>query len=384
MRILISPNAFKGSLTASQAAEAIAQGIRPVLPEARLTLLPLSDGGDGLVDVLEYALGGKRIFCRVADPLGRKIKASFLLLDSDGSRLTAYGSRIAVIELASASGLVLLKSHERNPLRTTTYGTGELIRKAMDHGARMVLVGLGGSATNDGGAGLLRALGVRFLDGAGQALLGGAKMLLGLAQIDLKGLDSRTRRVQFVAVTDVRNCLLGRLGCSRVYGPQKGASSGQVSLLEKALSRYARIIQRDLGKRVGHVPGGGAAGGTGAGMQAFLSARIEPGAPLVFKYLGMQEHLKFADWIITGEGTLDRQSFYGKAPMELAYLARKHRKPVVVLCGRMEKGLQKRLESLGVVRVYSLMECGERNSMRRAGTLLKKLAFRATRECFCF
>jgi glycerate kinase len=292
----------------------------------------MADGGEGTAETIRAAVRGRRVVCRVRDPLGRPIRAAYALVDC---------SRTAVIETAAASGLALLAPRERDPLRATTFGTGELIRDALDRGVRAILLGLGGSATNDAGTGLARALGARFLDRHGRELPAGGAALARLARIDVARLDPRLRRVSFTAACDVRNPLTGPNGASAVYGPQKGATPGDVRRLDRALARFARVAARDLGRRVDRRPGAGAAGGLGAGLMAFLDAKIVPGVERVAACVELDRHLRGCDLVITGEGRLDAQSLQGKVPVGVARLAAARGIPAIALGGALGPGAER-------------------------------------------
>ena len=328
MRILVAPQEYKGTLSAREAAESIAIGVRRALPEADLDIAPVSDGGAGLVDVLLAATGGRSMRARVQDPLGREIEAGWGLLDD----------RTAMIEMAAAAGLVLLSEAERDPRLTTTYGVGQLIAAAMLAGARRIIVGAGGSATNDGGSGMAAALGARFLDAAGRDLPPGGAALARLERIDASRLDPRLREAEVVAATDVRNPLCGPEGASLIYGPQKGASPRLARELDAALRHYGEIIERDLGVAVLDVPGAGAAGGLGAGLLAFCGAEIRPGFDIVAEATVLSARVPAADLVMTGEGRLDGQTIYGKAVARVAALARDAAVPVIVVPGELRKG----------------------------------------------
>ena len=376
MRILIAPNAFKGSLTADEASRAIAAGVRSASRGARLDLMPIADGGDGLMDVLLRHWGGRTVRRNVVGPLGARRFAEYALVDR---------GRTAVVEMARASGIAGLSRAQLDPLGATSFGTGELIAHALGLGVERVIVGMGGSATNDGGAGMAEALGARLLDARGRGVGRGAGALLRLSRIDAAGLHARCRAVEFIAVSDVRNPLLGPLGSARVYGPQKGATPAQVALIERALGRYAAIVRRDLGRDVARLPGGGAAGGLGAGLAAFLGARIVEGSRWVLSALGAAKRIAAADVVLTGEGRLDRQSFYGKGPVELARLSRRSRKPVIFFCGCLESGLGPSLSVLGAPAVYTLSDPGEpvKRAVEQAARRLAAAARNAMEDLEC-
>lgn len=344
MRIVVAPQEFKGSLTAVQAAAAIATGLTRVLPDATVEQVPLADGGPGTVAAVVAAAGGelRTVTCR--DPLGRPITAAFGLVD---------GGRTAVVEMAAAAGLTLLRPEERDARRASTEGVGDLIRAAVGAGARRIVVGLGGSATNDGGSGMARALGVRFLDADGHELPPGGAALLHLARVDIAGLDPRLRDVEVIGATDVRNPLCGPEGASAVYGPQKGATPTEVAELDAALRHYADVLRRDLGVDVAEQPGAGAAGGLGAALVAFLGARLRSGFELVAEVVHLEPRLAGADLVITGEGRLDGQSLFGKTTVGVARLARRHAVPAVALCGGLGEGWEQALAE-GLTAAWSI------------------------------
>ena len=283
MKIVVAPNAFKGTLTAPQAAAAIARGVRKVFPRAEVDEVPVADGGEGTVEALVTAHQGAYRSVQVEGPLGDPVQATYGLIE-DG--------RTAVVELAAASGLTLIAVQQRDPRKTSTYGFGQLLNAVRESGAGHVIAGIGGSATNDGGAGMAQALGYRLLDASGHDLPRGGAALLKLDAIDPSNLDSRWHSVRVMVASDVTNPLTGSQGASAVYGPQKGADPQAVAELDRALANLAEIIERDLGKRVGDVPGSGAAGGTGAGLIAFLDAQLVPGAMLVVDASGFDLKLK--------------------------------------------------------------------------------------------
>lgn len=329
MKIVIAPQAFKGSLSALQAADAIANGAQRVFPDAQLTRVPIADGGDGTLDALINATGGTSHEAKVTGPLGSPVDARWGVL---GDGMTT------VIEAAQGCGLALLSDNERDPLTTTTYGVGELIKHALDAGYRKMLIGLGGSSTNDGGAGLAMALGARLLDANEKPISHGGQALLNLATIDVSGLDPRLNGTNLIIALDVTNPLCGPTGASTTFGPQKGASPEDVTILDSALAHLAGIIERDIGVDVMDMPGGGAAGGMGAGLVAFLGAKIEWGADIVCGAVGLDGHLANADLVITGEGRLDWQTAYNKAPVAVARLAAARSIPVLGVAGSLGPG----------------------------------------------
>lgn len=303
MKILIAPDSFKGSLTARQVSSFLAEGIREVMPRADIQEIPLSDGGEGFAESLLAANPGYSRTLPVKGPAGKIINSSLHFIEQ---------GQTAVIEMASASGLTLIPENRRNPLDTTTYGTGELIKAALEEDTRKILVGLGGSATCDGGSGALAALGIRFLNQKGQSipLTGGG--LGRLASIDTSGLDPRLQNCRIRVACDVANPLLGHSGTARIYAPQKGASAHDVEFLERNLSRYHQLVMQCCNRDLASRPGAGAAGGLAYGLAAFLGAELESGIQLVINYTGFRQAVEIADLIITGEGSLDRQTMNGK------------------------------------------------------------------------
>lgn len=324
MKIIIAPDSFKGSLTALEVAQAISEGIRRVVLDAEIDRVPMADGGEGTVQALVDATGGQIITEKVCDPLGSQIEAEFGIL-GDG--------KTAVIEMATASGLPLVPEDKRNPMFTTTYGTGELIRAALDRGCRKLIVGIGGSATVDGGAGMAQALGAKLLDKSGHEVARGGGGLENIDSIDISQLDPRIAEADAVVACDVDNPLVGPRGGPEVYGPQKGATPEMVKELDEYLGKYADIIKRDLNIDVKDAPGAGAAGGLGAGLMAFLDAELKSGVDIVIEASGLEKHLEDADLVITGEGKIDGQTIYGKTPIGVAKAAKKFDLPVVGIGG---------------------------------------------------
>ncbi|MFL5272902.1 MAG: glycerate kinase, partial [Anaeromyxobacteraceae bacterium] len=329
MRVVVAPDSFKGSATALAVAEAIERGVRAVFAGAEVVKVPIADGGEGTVDALVVATNGRIEERTVRGPLGEPVRARWGVL-GDGAT--------AVIEMAAASGLPLVPKDRRDPRVTTTFGTGELVRAALDAGLAKLVVGIGGSATNDGGTGLARALGVRFLDDAGNALPEGGAALARLARIDLAGLDPRLGRAQVTVACDVDNPLTGPRGASAVYGPQKGATPEMVKELDSALWRFAEVARAATGRDVAGEPGAGAAGGLGAGLLFFTPARLRPGVSIVLETPGFDALVKAADLVITGEGRTDFQTAMGKAPVGVAAAAKRHGVPVVCLSGGLGEG----------------------------------------------
>ena len=327
VRIVVAPNAFKGSLSAPQAARAIADGILAVIPDAQLDLVPIADGGDGTVEALIVATGGDRRVLQVRGPLGDPVDAEYGLVD---------GGKTAVIEMAKAAGLALVAPSRRDPSRATTYGVGELLQHAFESGARRFIVGIGGSATNDGGAGMAQALGYHLLDEAGRELPPGGLALQRLVRIDPAGVPSTWKEATVQVASDVSNPLTGPNGASAIYGPQKGATPEMVAQLDAALGRLAEVIEQDLGVDIEHVPGAGAAGGLGAGLVAFTGAKLAPGAEMVMEAIRFDDRLKGALLVCTGEGRLDSQTArFGKGPAAVARHARNVGVPVIGIGGSL-------------------------------------------------
>ncbi|HEY0752367.1 MAG TPA: glycerate kinase [Ktedonobacteraceae bacterium] len=371
MRIVIAPQALKGSLSAAETGQAIAQGVREVYPDAELRVVPVADGGEGTTRALVDATGGRLVERMVSGPLGEQVQA-FLGLLGDG--------QTAVIEMAASSGLPLLAPEQRAPRVATTRGVGELIGVALDAGCTRLIIGIGGSATNDGGAGMAQALGAQLLDTQGNELSAGGAALAQLARIKTDLLDSRLAACICEVACDVNNPLCGPTGASAVYGPQKGATAEMVEELDAALAQYARIIERDLGRAVRDVPGAGAAGGLGAGLLAFLNASLRPGAQIVLEAVRLEEHLQQADLVITAEGRLDSQTAYGKSVGAVAALAKKYHLPVLAIAGGLGDNYQE-VYQLGIDGLAVLpsgpMTLNE--SMRAATRLTSEATERALR-----
>ena len=374
MKIVIAPNALKGSLSAAEAAQALAAGTRQALPDAELVQLPVADGGDGLLRVLGDALQAVPQSLRVTGPTGATIEAGWLY-----SRET----RTAVIEMAAAAGLALLDPAGLAALTAHTRGVGELIRAALDEGAQKILLGIGGSASTDGGMGMAQALGVVFRDAQGNPLAAGGEHLIDIAGIDTAGLDTRLGTVQVQVICDVDNPLLGSRGAAAVFAPQKGADAAQVLQLEAGLTHYADVLHSDLGKQVRDHPGAGAAGGLGAGAMAFLGATLHPGAELVLDILNFDKTLMGADLVISAEGQLDAQTACGKAPAAVARRARAAGIPCVVIAGRFGEGVDT-LADIGITAAYALCQgqVTQDDAMLHAASYLQSTAERVTRIFF--
>lgn len=371
MRIIVAPDSYKGSLSAVAVADAMARGINQVFPEAEVVRFPIADGGEGTVEALVTATRGRSIIQDVRGPLGDPVEAAWGIL---GDGVTA------VIEMAAASGLPLVPREKRDPRLTSTHGTGELIKAALDAGLRRMIIGIGGSATNDGGAGMARALGVRFLDAGGIDLPEGGGALARLASIDLSGLDTRLRETVIQVACDVNNPLCGEKGASAIYGPQKGATPVMVVELDQALLHYAGIVEQTTGRVVSLLPGTGAAGGLGAGLLYFTNASLLPGVKIVLEAVGFSEAVQTADLVITGEGCTDSQTAHGKAPLGVAQLARNCGVPVICLSGGLGAGAEHVLEH-GVDALLGIVSCpmALEECMARAEELVEAATVRVCR-----
>lgn len=326
MKVIIAPDSFKESIDALGVANAIEKGFRKVFPDVDIVKIPMADGGEGTVQSIISVTNGKIMRKNVTGPLGETVEAYFGIL---GDRQTA------IIEMAAASGLHLVPKEKRNPLWMTTKGTGELILAAVEAGATKIIIGLGGSATNDGGMGMAKALGIKFLDDDGKEIGDGGGNLSKLAKIDVSNMDPRLQNLKILVACDVESPLIGENGASRIFGPQKGASPSMIQQLDENLAHYAEIIKRDIGKDVAHLPGSGAAGGLGAGLIAFLNAELKSGVELVLEATNFKEQLKDAELVITGEGKIDSQTIYGKTPIGVAKLAKESGVPVIAIAGNL-------------------------------------------------
>ncbi len=347
MKIVIAPQEFKESLSGIEIARAMQEGVCRVWPDAETELVPVADGGDGTLQSLVDASGGEIMSATVDDPLGRPIDAIWGAL-GDG--------QTAVIEMARSSGLAILMPEERNPLITTTYGVGQLMLRALDAGYRHLIIGIGGSATNDGGAGMAQALGARLLDTDGNELAPGGGALTTLARIDVSGLDERLSETTIDVACDVNNPLCGETGASAIFGPQKGADPETVKYLDAALHRFGGMLNRDLGKDVMMVPGAGAAGGLGAGLMAFTNARLRPGADIVIDALDLDARLEGASLVIVGEGQTDRSTIFHKAPVAVAQRAKAQGIPVITVSGSLGDGYEL-VHEHGIDAAFSILDC---------------------------
>lgn len=345
MNILVAPDSFKDSLSASEASRIISEAISAVIPSASIRQIPISDGGEGLLEALLTPLQGTLVSVSVKDPLHRTIEASYGLVDQ---------GKTAIIEMATASGLELLSIEERNPLITSTYGTGELIKDALDKGCTKIIIGLGGSATNDGGMGMIKALGGLFLDQNQQEIEEGGGALNTLYSIDLSGLDKRLQHVKIICACDVSNPLTGPSGASYIYAKQKGASEDMLTILDSNLNKYATVVKKTLKKDLKYIPGTGAAGGTAMSLLAFLDATLTPGITLITELLQLEKHMKEAQLVVTGEGRIDAQTLHGKTIMGIASLAKKHSVPVLVFTGSIGQGISE-IYNQGVTSIFSIV-----------------------------
>ena len=344
LRILVAPNAFKESLSAIDAARAMAKGIRRGLPNARITEVPIADGGDGTLEAVISGTGGRILKAKVTGPLGNRITAEY--------GITGDG-KTAVIEMSRASGLALVPTARRNPMRTTSFGTGELIQAALSRGVGRILLGIGGSATVDGGIGALQALGVSFLDRHGKPVGHGGAGLLAIASIDLSNLNSSLKRTEILVACDVDNPLIGPKGAAAVFGPQKGATPAMVKKLDHGLARLAALITRKTRKDFARIPGTGAAGGIAGSFLGLLGARLRPGSELVFDLLKLDRIVPNMDWVITGEGQIDFQTQFGKGPGMLAKLAARHGVPVIGIAGSVAENAGE-LSKKGFTALFSI------------------------------
>lgn len=371
MRVLIAPDSFKGSITALQAAEAMERGVRQIFSSAEISKVPIADGGEGTVAALVAAVGGEFVRQTVTGPLGEPVDACWGMLE---------GGKTAVVEMAAASGLTLLPKEKLDPKIATSFGTGELIRAVLDRGIRRIIIGIGGSATNDGGAGMVSALGARFLNAAGEVLPPGGLALAELSRLDVSGLDGRLKTTEIWIACDVDNPLCGPRGASVVYGPQKGATPEIVAELDKALEKYADIAAVVTGRNVAERPGAGAAGGLGAGFLFFTDAVLRPGIELILETAGFAAKAAKADLVLTGEGSTDFQTAFGKAPVGVAKAAKKFGVPVICISGNLGQDCEQVLEQ-GVDGLMSIAPgpVAVQDSIRNAAILLEKATVRVCR-----
>ena len=369
--IVLAPDSFKESMSAKEACIAMERGIKKVNQDIKCVHVPMADGGEGTMQSLVDATNGKIYSLEVVGPLGNKVQAEYGIL---GDR------EVGILEMASASGIHLVSLDKRNPLITTTYGTGELIKACLDKGVKKLLIGIGGSATNDGGAGVIQALGGKLLDKDGNELGFGGGELGKLHNIDLTNFDPRLKDVVVEVACDVNNPLCGEKGASNVFGPQKGATPDMVSLLDNNLKHYANIIKEQIGMDVLEVPGAGAAGGLGAGLMAFLNGTLKKGIEIVIEYSGLEEKVKEADMVWTGEGSIDFQTQYGKTPLGVATIAKKYDKPVIAFAGRVGDNIdvlyEKGIDSIfgimkGVTYIEEALEKGKENIEKTSENVIR-------------
>lgn len=371
--IVLAPDSFKESMTAKEACEAMERGIKKVNANISCIHVPMADGGEGTMQSLVDATGGEIYSLNVIGPLGNEVKAMYGIL-GDGET--------GVLEMASASGIHLVAAEKRNPLVTTTFGTGQLIKACLDHGVKKLLIGIGGSATNDGGAGVIQALGGKLLDKEGKELGFGGEELGKLTTIDLTNFDERLKDVEIEVACDVNNPLCGERGASNVFGPQKGATPEMISVLDLNLRHYASVIKEQMNKDVLDIPGAGAAGGLGAGLMAFLNGTLKKGINMVIEYSGLEEKVKSADMVWTGEGSIDFQTQYGKTPLGVATIAKNYNKPVIALAGKVGEGIDvlysKGIDSIfgimkGVTTIEEALEKGQENIERTAENIIRMI-----------
>lgn len=374
MKIIIAPDSFKGSLTAVEAANAINKGIKNAFAEAATVQLPIGDGGEGTMETLVAATNGEIRKVQVTGPLNQQIEAAYGIL---GDGITC------VVEMASASGLHLVQEEGMSPLKATTYGTGELIRHALDDGFTSFIVGLGGSATNDGGAGMLQALGIRILNAEGDEIGFGGGALSDVSRIDVELFDERICTSTFIIASDVQNPLIGPDGASQVFGPQKGADSEQVELLDRNLTYWADRVEETTGVRLHDLAGAGAAGGIGGAFQTFFPVTLKRGVDVVLDYIQLDRELTNADLVITGEGQVDSQTAFGKTPLGVAQLASKRDVPTIILAGSVGEGASV-LHDYGVVSIHSIMTgpMSLAEAIERAADLLATTAEQVVRSFF--
>jgi glycerate kinase len=374
MKIVIAPDSFKGSVSAMEAAIAIEKGIKNYLPNAETILIPVADGGEGTMESLVDATGGRKIEVDVKGPLGSTVKAEYGEL-GNGSTY--------IIEMASASGLYLISEHERNPMKATTYGTGQLIRDALNNGCRQFILGIGGSATNDGGVGMLQALGMKFLDSAGNDVGFGGESLDQIMKIDDSEFDHRIAESTFLIASDVQNPLVGPTGASYVFGPQKGASPDMVEALEKKLHYFADLVEAKTGVHLHDKPGAGAAGGIGGAFQVFFPSTMLRGIDIVIEYTQLVKALEGADLVITGEGQIDFQTASGKTPMGVAQAAQKQKVPTIALAGSVGEGIEE-LYQYGIQSIHSIVNgpMSLEEAMQQAPQLLQQKTEQIVRTYF--
>ncbi len=366
MLIVIAPDSFKECLTSTEVAESIAQGVLRVAPDAEIYKIPMADGGEGTVEALVAATDGQIHEVQTLDPLMRPITAKYGVLGN---------GEVAVIEMAAASGLALVEPDNRNPLKTSTYGTGLMIKHVLEQGFKRIILGIGGSATNDGGAGMAQALGFRLFDGKEIEICQGGENLASLAGIDSSHVNPRLFELLISVACDVTNPLCGPNGASAVYGPQKGANNQMVAQLDSGLLHFAEIIKKDLDRDVADIPGAGAAGGLGAGLLAFTNATLTPGFQIISALTNLEKIISNSDLVFTAEGKIDHQTQFGKTPAGIARLAQKYNKPVIALAGIVGAGTDD-LHELGITAIFSIANgpISLEESMANAASLLVRKA----------
>ena len=365
MKFILAPDSFKESMTSKDACNAMERGIKKVIKDAICIKVPMADGGEGTVEALVESTGGNIVSTLVTHPLGnKKVKAYYGILGNEEK---------AIIEMASASGIHLVEREKRNPLITTTYGTGELILDAINRGVKHIIIGIGGSATNDAGAGMIQALGGHLLDKEGNELSFGGKALLNLETIDLSGFDKRLKDVKFEVACDVTNPLIGDNGASRIFGPQKGATEDMVTELDKALTKYSEVIKRDFGIDVANVEGAGAAGGLGAALLTFLNGELKRGIDLIIKHTDLEDKMNEADFVFTGEGAIDNQTIFGKTPMGVAAIAKKNNVKTIAFAGKVGDGVEN-LYDIGINAIFGIMRgvCSLEEALQNGESNLEK------------
>ena len=363
-KFVLASDSFKESLTAEQACQAMQRGILQVFPDAHCIAVPMADGGEGTVDALVSSLSGRRVKCQVTGPLAsQSIATYFGLIESD---------QTAVIEMAKANGIHLLETSQRNPMLTSTYGTGEMIRQALDFGVKKIIVGLGGSVTNDGGAGMAQALGVRFLNAGDELIQVCGGHLDQMHQVDFSQLDTRLKDTEILIASDVNNPLCGPNGASAIFGPQKGATPEMVQQLDQNLSHFADLVETSLDISVRNIPGAGAAGGLGFGLMAFAGAKLQSGVKLIIEQSKLAEKIMGADYVFTGEGKIDSQTALGKTPFGVAQLAKQFNKPVIAFAGLVGEGIQP-LYQAGFSRIVGINppDCSLEEALKNAETHLQ-------------
>ena len=344
-KILLSPQEFKESLSGIEVAMAMKKGIRNVDKNVTIDLCPVADGGDGTLQTLVDITEGELIKQKVHNPLGK-------IIDAEWGKLG--DNKTAVIEMAKASGLALLNENEKDPMKTSTYGTGELFKSALDHGIKDFIIGIGGSATNDGGAGFASALGAKLLDSNNDVVIPSGETIGNISHIDISGLDKRLQEVKVRVACDVNNPLCGENGASNIFGPQKGANEETIKILDKSLRHWAKVIKDQLTKDILNVPGSGAAGGLGAGLMAFTDAELSSGADIVLDYLNYEKKLEGVDLVIVGEGQTDRSTKFNKSPVAVSLRAKKYNIPVIVISGSLGNGYNE-LQNMGIHSFFSIV-----------------------------